>query len=61
MPDTTPLGRSSIDESPVSGDDEVVEPDQGNGRSPGGAGIWRFADDIQFSPTSSRSCGQALT
>ncbi|KAJ5156126.1 oxysterol binding protein [Penicillium capsulatum] len=30
MPDTIPLGRSSVDESPVSGDDEVVEPDQGN-------------------------------
>jgi len=31
MSDALHLGRSSHDESPVSGDDEVVEADQGNG------------------------------
>lgn len=33
MSDTHHPGRSSIDDSPVSGDDEIVEPDQGNGTS----------------------------
>ncbi|KAJ5751743.1 Oxysterol-binding protein-like protein OBPa [Penicillium odoratum] len=34
MSETLP-GRSSVDESPVSGDEEIVEPDQGNGKVPG--------------------------
>lgn len=28
------LGRSSVDESPGSGEDEIVEPEQGNGIVP---------------------------
>lgn len=34
MTDTKLPGRSSIDESHNSGEDEVVEPDQGNGKFP---------------------------
>lgn len=55
-------GRSSVEDSNASGEDELVEPDQGNGKllraECGGHAI---TDNDQSSRTSSRSCDRVPT
>lgn len=54
-------GRSSMEDSPPSGEEELVEPDQGNGTNPHGLPGHTPTDTmIQFFHISFPSCGPVL-